>query len=224
MLLFCDSDCLIQIFISNQVPLLRWLRANYGLEAIVVPEVDAELSRHQKFKDQFEADLRKAETSGIITVFDYSRPEVQLSFLPPTQAATTMRAILTTGHVYRSRLGRGEAFSHAACAHLDMPLLSHDINAVRILLKNNLKTAAPVLRVFDLVVLAYHKQGISQKECKAIRQALQGSSEWLPSAFDRNSFVAGLPYYNARLHDLSDYTGTPPSCQRYNDLLYLPRK
>lgn len=221
MLLFCDTDCLIQLFISDQTALLKWFRNVYGLSAIVVQEVEAELYWHAKFRNRFESDLKKAIATGIISVFDYSRPELQLSFLPVAQANTRAREILGTGRIYASIVGLGEAYSHAACVHLGTPLMSHDISAIKALHNRNLQIAAPVLRVFDLIVLAYHKKGMSSKDCKLARQALVRSNEWIPAAFARNSFEDGLRHYNPRLHDRADHGGSPPGCQNYYDPLYL---
>ncbi len=157
-----------------------------------MPEVENELSWHRKFKDRFESDLRKALAADVITTFDYSRPELQLSrFLPAAQVATTVRAILDTGRQYEARVHPGEAYSHAACIHLDAPLLSHDRDAVRVLEANRLKTAAPMLRVFDLIALAYRKNARTLKDCDAIRQTLYAASEFVPKVLKRASFEDG---------------------------------
>jgi hypothetical protein len=163
-LLFCDTDCLIQLFIARQSSLLRWYKVRYNLEAVVVPEVESELSWHMKFKGRFDPDLKKALASGLITVFDYTRPEQLSPFFPVLQVASaTAQAIEQTGNDYALRVGGGEAYSHAACIHLGAPLLSHDKSAVNTLLYNSLQTAAPVLRVFDLVALRLSARGYNVK-------------------------------------------------------------
>lgn len=223
MFLFCDTDCLIQIFITDEVSLLKWLKAKYGLEAIVVPEVENEITWHRKFKDRFESDLRRAVTAEVIATFDYSHPELQLSrVLPVTQAATVVRAILDTGRNYAMRVQPGEAYSHAACIHLDAPLLSHDRDAVRVLEANKLKTAAPTLRVFDLIALAYQKNARTLKDCDTVRQTLYAAREFLPRVFSRASFEDGIKLFDQRLRDLADWTGggDPPTCKKFNEPYY----
>ena len=213
MLLFCDTDCLIQLFKVNQVGLLKWLRSRYGLASIVVPEVELEIVWHKKFSSQFEHHFKKAVTAGAITVFDYSRPELHL---PPQQAAAAVRSILATGRIYARRLGDGEAYSHAACIHLGMPLLSHDMSAIETLSALRLDTAAPVLRVFDLVALAYEHNNLAERDCDAVRQTLSKAKEFLPRPFKRASFRDGLKNYDQRLLE-----GPPSPCQKFDDPLFL---
>lgn len=221
MLLFCDTDCLIQLFLVRQVGLLKWLRTRYDLRSIVVPEVENEVVWHRKFADKFEPDFKKAVAACVIAVFDYSQPEVQLSsmFAPP-QAAAAARAIQGTGRGYALRVGNGEAYSHAAGVHLGMPLLSHDKSAIDTLLTGRLQTAAPVLRVFDLICLAYRQNQIAEKQCDVIRQTLRQAGEFLPAAFRNASFVNGLRSYDQRLFETTD---TPRPCQKFDDPLFLRR-
>ena len=222
LLLFCDTDCLIQIFIATQSSLLRWFKSRYGLQAVIVPEVESELAWHGKFRDRFDPDLRKAVTSGLITVFDYSRSEQLSPFFPALHAATAAaRTITKTGGDYALKVGSGEAYSHAVCVHLGMPLLSHDRSAINTLRLNNLQTAAPVLRVFDLVALAYQQREMTAKACDAIRQALGRSREFLPRAFRHASFERGLSDFEARLCELPTGADRPAACQNYDDRYFL---
>jgi hypothetical protein len=172
LLFFCDSDCLIQIFISNQIPLLKWLKAAYGVKTVIVPEVDYEVAWTVRFKDRFDRQLKKALSSGVISIFDYSRPEQLSSLLSSPQAVITAKAITQTGKGYALRVGAGEAYSHAACIHLGKHLLSHDKSAIKTLRSQGLTTAAPVLRLFDLICLAYRRGHMSEKDCDAVRQEL----------------------------------------------------
>lgn len=222
-LIFCDTDCLIQIFICQQTGLLKWFKARYGFQAVIVPEVEAELSWHAKFRGRFDPALQKGLDTGITSVFDYSRPDLQLAnFFPNLQAATAAAlSIGKMGHDYSLRIGPGEAYSHAACIHVAMPLLSHDKSAIDTLLFNNLISAVPVLRVFDLLLLAFKQGGMDAKACDAARKALDRTNEWLPRAFARTSFQAGVSQFDRRLYDRSECAGTPPPCRRFNDPLYL---
>jgi hypothetical protein len=221
-LLFCDTDCVIQLFISNQTSLLRWLKTRYSLGAVVVPEVENELSWHAKFKGRFDQDLRRAVSNGLLEIFDYSRPDELSVFFPVPHAATAAsNAITKTGNEYALKIGTGEAYSHAACIHLGMPLLSHDKSAIDTLLYNNLQTAAPVLRVFDLVVIGYEQGTLSVKACDSIRQILGQSGEFVPKAFKRASFEQGLRTFDARLHELPANAAKPAPCQNFNDVYLL---
>ncbi len=218
LLLFCDTDCLIQLFMVNQTSLLRWFRTRYHLEAVVVPEVENELSWHMKFRDQFDPELRKTIASGLLAVLDYSQPE-QLSdfFSIPHAAAATSQAITKTGNDYALKVGEGEAYSHAACIHLGMPLLSHDKSAINTLLYNDLKTAAPVLRVFDLIALAYQQGALTVNACDSIRQGLGRAHEFIPKAFRHASFERGLKEFDPRLYELPANADRPSPCQNFDD-------
>jgi hypothetical protein len=222
-LLLYDTDCLLQLFITNQVRLLRWLKSHYRLGAAIVPEVEAEASWNARYRDRFESDVRKAISTGTISVFDYSRPELQLQdILATPQAEVTMRAIINTGREYALRVGRGEAYSHAVCVHLGLPLLSHDISAIKILLEHGQRTAVPTLRFFDLVALAYGTGKMSARDCDSVRQALDRAKEFLPRAFVRASFEDGLGKFDRRLLDLEECTtGRPPACVKYDDPFVL---
>lgn len=222
MLLFCDTDVLIQIFITRQTKLLKWFRTEYGLEAVVVPEVENEIAWHAKFKDRFDPDLKKAIAAGVITVFDYS--DVQsYSFLPPPQASIAAAAIAQVGRDYVLKVGLGEAYSHAASVHLGMPFLSHDISAIRTLTAGAKRVAAPTLRFFDLLCLARSKNYLTEKECDQARKALNNfsSTEWLPQSFLYSSFAQGFSGFDRRLFDIAESSGKPPACLSYRDPLFL---
>ncbi len=224
LLLFCDTDCLIQLFVSDKTSLLKWARYKCGLAPVIVPEVQAEITWHLKFKDKFDARLRKALTAGSLSIFDYSSPDALSEFFPVgVAAASASEAISRTGREYALRLGRGEAYSHAVCSHLGMPFLSHDVTAIDALRAGNLKTAAPVLRVFDLIVLAHRDGEMSVRDIKNFRQQLQAwnSSEWMPNEFKAFSVAEGLVSYVGRLHRLAADAGEPPACQRFDHPLYL---
>lgn len=221
-LLFCDTDCLVQLFISNKISILQWLRENYGCAAVIVPEVEIELSWHAKFKDRFEPALRKAVSSGILEVFEYSRPEQLSAFFHILHAAAAASvAIETTGRAYALKIGDGEAYSHSACIHLGMPLLSHDKSAINTLLLDNRQTAAPVLRVFDLLALAYQKGVLSLKDCDSVRQVLDRSGEFIPKVFKHASFEQGIKTFDARLHELPAGASRPTPCRSFSDPFYL---
>lgn len=222
LLLFCDTDCLIQLFIVNKISLLRWFKARYGLESVLVPEVESELSWHMRFHDRFEPEIRKATAAGLLRVFDYSRPEQVAPFLSaPSAAEAASRSIIKAGNDYALKVGDGEAYSHAACIHLGMPLLSHDRSAINTLYLSNLQTAAPVLRVFDLLALAHQQAQLTTKDCDSIRQQLNQRNEFVPKAFRHAAFESGLLGFTRRLYELPATAARPNPCQSYDDLFFL---
>jgi hypothetical protein len=205
----------------RQVGLLKWLRTRYGVSSVVVPEVENEVVWHRKFSNRFEQDFKKSVSTGVIAVFNYSQPELHLSsILTPPQVTVAVRAIMNTAKDYAFRVGAGEAYSHAACVHLGMPMLSHDKNAIDTLLACRLKTAAPVLRVFDLIGLAYRQNRLVEKQCDLVRQTLSQAGEFVPGAFKNASFERGLKSYDQRLFDRAG-SGAPSVCQQFDSPLFL---
>src|SRR2546425_8700904 len=63
-LLLCDTDSLIQLFLTRLVTKkllpLRVLRDEYGIQPAIVEEVETELMWTRRYKDQFAPELKKA--------------------------------------------------------------------------------------------------------------------------------------------------------------------
>jgi hypothetical protein len=226
MILFCDTDCLIQLFKCGRPQVLRWVRQRYGLTPMVVPEVENEVVYHLKFGLRFEKEFKQATDNGTLSVLDYQHPSSAVASLLPGEgaAAAALRAIVSTGKEYARILDEGEAHSHAASVHLGSPLLSHDRSAVETLVNCGKPTAIPVLRVFDLLVLAHKAGQLMAKSCETIRQQFYQEREWLPDEFYGTSFDKGLAHFPSRLVDAAEYEGEPPKPARYDQPLYVARR
>jgi hypothetical protein len=131
------------------------------------------------------------------------------------------KAISDTGREYNLIVDFGEAYSHAACVHLGAPLLTQDKRSIKTLLDQGRPTAVPVLRVFDLLALAFRRGGITEKACDTVRQLLNQSAEFLPPPFRNASFIKGIKTFDARLYDESECTEPPTPCLKFNDPLFL---
>lgn len=195
----CDSDALIQIFLSCGVQVLRWLRSRYGVQPIVSPEVELELRSHRRHGPQIDADLRKAIANGALVVAD--RAYVDLLATPPAAADALYRQIQATGVKYALRVGKGEAYTHAWAIGLGVPALSNDEQAVRTLLGQSLVTAAPVVRFYDLVILGLQADFFTKGACDSIRSDLRNKDEGVVREFDAQSLDEGLKTFVPRLID-----------------------
>ena len=197
-LLACDADALFQFFLSDLRP-LRALQATYGIQPVIVPEVEIELKSNKKFAARVSTDVRKALSTGLIRVLDQST--LSLAGIAGPTASATLAAIQTLGAQYLAHVDFGEAYTHAAALTLGVPSLSHDISALRVLIGNGLRVPDPVLRLFDLVALAYQIKALSAADCDGIRQALNREKEWLPQCFKNSSFVSGMSAFCPRVRD-----------------------
>lgn len=223
MILFCDADCLIQLFTCKGTNLLRWVRIKCGLAIMVVPEVEMELVHNGTHGNKFEADINKATAHGLIEVLDYSRPSAAVKALCSTEGAATaaLQSIVKTGREYNYWVDLGEAYSHAACIHLGAPFLSHDKTAVETLERHNKPMALPVLRVFDLMTLAHSVGHATSRDCESMRKRLYHAGEWLPPEYYRQSFTDGARQFKSRLRDARECAGLPPQPSRYDDPLFV---
>lgn len=218
-LLFCDSDCLIQLFSCKEIRLLGDLRRVFGLKAVIVPEVESELSWHTKFEDRWAAPLAEAIRRGHLSVYEE----------PPEELAA---AIKDRGAQYSARVDTGEAYTFAWATVLNAPALSHDRSAIETLTRQKLQVPQPVLRVLDLLVFAAESGLRTEQECNRATRAIRGRSkkpdkstglwspaEWLPREFLNTSFAKGKPSFSARLR----LRNAGSSSDRAGDALFLQR-
>lgn len=198
-LLICDSDAVIQLFISNTVKVLREIKRAYGTQPFITPEVENELRTLPKYAKRIDASLTKAITNQTLLVLS----QHALTQVVGKSAATFYPAIQALGAKYALVVHPGEAYSHAAAVTLAAPVLSHDINAIRTLQKWGYAVGSPTLRAFDLLVLGFRMGYLQEKECDAFRYQMSKSerNEWIPKAFLNVSFSVGLARYDARLFD-----------------------
>lgn len=187
--LLCDTDALLQVFITKQGRLLVHLRQQYGVTAGVLPEVESEISYHSKFKTAFEPVLQKFLRSGNVMVVD--SPEVRRLLaargISGPELEQQFRAIWARGQRYGLRVGKGEAYSHAVGSTLKLPLMSHDWKAVETLARINEPVAVPVVGFFDLLALAYHDGALDERECQRAVRDLIANGERVPPLFRTSS-------------------------------------
>jgi hypothetical protein len=202
-LLVCDTDVLIQIFISAQIGILQALSTRYGLRTVIVPEVETELRWTKRFADRFETRLDKALRNGILRVLDQNLLAEILArqSLPPPAVNSVFQAIQTTGRQYALRVDRGEAYTFSAAVALGMPAASNDNNALTVLEKAGLPVPSPALRFFDIVAFAVQIQFLSEADADKARQVLLQAGEVLPRDFQHAGFTAGLAHFTPRLLD-----------------------
>ena len=128
-LIFCDSDALIQIFIVDATNLLQALKVDFGIEPVIMPEVEMELRWTKRFRNRFEQPLRKAVSAGRLAICDQAL--LQSHFGPTGPPAFS--AIQSLGATYHKKVGRGEAYTLAAATTLAVPALSNDFQAIKVL-------------------------------------------------------------------------------------------
>lgn len=204
-LLFCDTDALIQLFLTGQNKLLRSLKTRYGIQPVIVFEVENELRQHKKYKSKVEPQFDKALSTEIIQLFDLSSLQSCLkslsSILPPAAVQATWDTIQANGRQYEIRVGTGEAYTHAAAVSLQMPSMSNDGRAVNTLSNSGVQTPTPVARTFDVVTLFYQVEVLSLKDCEDIRRTLLQCSEGVPREFQNSSYSDGVTSFASRLLD-----------------------
>lgn len=208
----CDTDALIEVFatksITNLQP-LRVLKSNYGIQAVVVEEVENELCWNRRYGNRFEPDLRKALANGTLDLLDQKG---FANYVP----AQLVRVVFDGFSQALLEMGKftdpGEAATFAAANALNVPAVSNDFTAVKALENNGFQLPVPVLRMFDLLVFGFQIGSLSEAQCDKVRQSLRASGEHIDRAFRGSSFVDGLGSFCPRLLDGGvQAVGTPPA-------------
>lgn len=207
-LLVCDSDALTQLFLANEVRPLRQLQGDYGVQPVIVQEVDLELRWLRKYKDRFVAPLDKALKTSVLKVLE---PSLFQSLLGTAPIGASWAGFQSLGAQYEGRIHRGEAYTFAAAVTLEVPALSNDFNAIKTLEANLLALPRPILRAFDLLAFSLKTGLLELKACEAVRKELLRNGEGLPKAFMNASFDDGLKSFASRLHDGPGSGGASPS-------------
>jgi hypothetical protein len=151
-ILVCDSDALTQLFLANEIRPLKHLKDAYGIQPVIVEEVDVELRWMRKHKERFVPQLDKALKSSTLVILNASRFQ---SFLSAAPVGASWERFQRLGAQYEGHIHRGEAYTFAAASTLDLPALSNDFNAIKTLEANMLSLATPVLRSFDLISFCF---------------------------------------------------------------------
>lgn len=204
-LVHMDTDALIQVFITDTVAVLRNLKASYGIQPVIAPEVELEILSSRKFAGRFAAALRKAISAGTIVVLDAQGFGQLLTHDPSLQATAvgvSFAEIQSLGAAYNRRADRGESYTFAAAVGLSQPAVSNDITAIRALGAAGLALPPKVLRAYDLWVFANQIAQYTDARCDDIRKDLLAErTEFIPKAFQGCSFQDGLRKFTPRLID-----------------------
>ena len=202
-LLLLDADVTLQLFIARAAhSVLTPIRKRYGIQAIIVPEVEVEVASHKKFGTTIGPLLAKARASGLIKVLDAKSYADLLRGNAGLEAARVpYDDVQALGRRYNYRVDRGEAYTHATGVLLGQPAASNDMSALRTLNLAGEALPVPVLRTFDLVVFANQVSAITDDECDEIRKRLLAIREYLPKNWAHASFVDGLRDFVPRLVD-----------------------
>ena len=222
--LLCDSDALIQIFISRQTRILVHLVEAYDVQPTVVPEVETEVSRNGRFGKRFEPTLIGAMGRGHIAPFDEAdvRRLLTAREWPGTALDEEINRLAERSTRYHRHVDRGEAYTHAAGAQLRLPAMSHDGRAIKVLEGIPEVMPAPVLRMWDLFALAYDDGIVTVADGEQAVGHLAGEHEYLPPmlAQSKNNFRAFIEQLNSRLRKAP--VGTSPRApQLHTDTLFL---
>ncbi len=191
-----DSDALIQIFIAGQQELLRMLREDYGVSCYLMNEVEVELRKNPKFSSLIRPRLEKALKHKYISLLSSSELE---RLAPPDTEPVSLAEIRELGQEYAMEIGPGEAFTHAAAILLDVPSVSNDMNAIKILETRGRRMPRTILRSFDLFAFFYIEKQLTTREVEHIRKDLLAQGEWVPPSIKNASFEDGIGSIRCRL-------------------------
>lgn len=210
-LLLFDDDALSQFLLAHEYAAFKVLKKRYGIQCAAVEAVDYEMRQSRRFfasiKDTYEKLLR---TEALVILDDRTYP----AYVRSANAISQTIALL--GTKYHTKIGYGEAYTHAASITLEVPVVSHDRKALAVMDKSGLAYRDPVLTVFDIVVLAHQCGAMSQSECDAMRKVIAAKpNEYLPEQFKHSSFDDGLPKFSPRLvcSQSSRVGGADPNAQ-----------
>jgi hypothetical protein len=226
-LLFWDSDALIQILLTNAISPLKTLKAEYGIQSAVVPEVETEILSSRRFA-RLAPSLKKAINTSVIEVLDNQTYMALLSknnSLQTDAMGTSFADIQALGRRYNQRVDTGEAYTFAAALTLHQPAVSHDWSALQTLMTAGLPIPFSVLRTYDLIVFAHQIGLMAERDCDRFRKALVQDNEFVPKQQRAASFRDGLAFFEPRLIDASkSIMGIPPrrgGPARHSSPLYI---
>jgi hypothetical protein len=195
-----DTDALIQLVACDKLSILRTLKTDYGISTVIPDAVEIELrniAKNRKFQD-VEHLLVKAFKVGLLTVLD----EKNLATLVGAKAPEVLGRIEQRGDSFkRLGVGNGEAYAHAACIELNLPILTNDSMAIEILMANGSSPPGPYFRTFDVIVFGRQIDALTDNECDSARQSLANRNEAINRCFTGRSFADGLPEFYQRLID-----------------------
>ena len=219
--LICDTDVLLQLFIARQGRLLSYLQQAYAVSLAIVPEVETEVSWNRRYRSRFEPVLVRHMQHGAIIVLE--APEIarllRARDRTPPQVDQELADLHERSRRYARHVGRGEAYSHAAGVALELPVFSHDWSAVTVLEAIPEPVAVPVLRVWDLVALAFDDGAVTVADIDHAVNLLRRENEVVP-AFLAKSPGEAIRRYDSRLRRVVP-GGTPARPRQAKDRLFL---
>lgn len=213
-----DSDALIQIFITGQQELLRILLEDYGVSCYLMNEVEVELRKNLKFSSLIRPKLEKALKHKYISLLSSSELE---RLAPPDTEPVSLAEIRELGQEYAMEIGPGEAFTHAAAILLDVPSVSNDMNAIKILEARGRRMPRTILRSFDLFAFSYMEKHLTTHEAEHIRKDLLAQGEWVPPSIKHASFEDGVGGISCRL---ATSMAISASASHWSGTFYLKRR
>ncbi len=197
-----DSDALIQLFMARQGVLLARLRERCAVMPAVVPQVEQEVRWHSKFRQLYETNIHQAVSGNNLVVLDSVK--VRGLFAARGAAATNIDAQLQAlgkkGREYHLHVDEGEAYTHAIATTLNLPMISNDNEALKVLLEQGKEAACPTLRFFDLLVFARDCDWLDEASCENARSLLVAKKEYVPFQFrSKDSFATARAVFSCRL-------------------------
>jgi len=198
--LLCDTDAATQLLLAGDVSALRHLKRVYGIQPAIVEAVEFELRSPQslslrKLVAKYEPALDKAINNATIQILD----ERSLPAYVGHSANAVWTEVAIRATKWARRVQRGEAYSHSMALSLGIPLVTHDLSAIKILEKDGEALTTPLLRVFDLYAFGFQCGCMTEDQCDSCRKSLLQLNEFIPRAFQHRSFREGLEQFYIRL-------------------------
>jgi hypothetical protein len=204
-ILLLDSDALIQLSIKPHLWILREFKARYGMQTVIVPEVENEVLTSRRYAARVSTNVNKSIGNGNIRVLERAKFTALLQGSPVLQASAvgvSYADIQALGAAYNRRIDTGESYTFAAGVKLQQPAVSNDNRALKTMHVNGFTFPPYVFRAFDLIVFAYQAGLIDDSEADSFRKMLlTEGNEAIPAAFEHTSFAKGLAAYRPRLLD-----------------------
>jgi hypothetical protein len=199
-LLLGDTDVVVQVLVSGLTAKLHVFRRSYGIQPVITEAVAGELPSllRRRFGDRVAGYEKALKHKAIVTL-----DEDLLARVYGDKARIIGEQIDVLGRkIWERGVGRGEAYTHAAGILLNLPVVTNDMEALRVL-RADQSTGIPerVLRFFDLVVFFFQIGEIALADCDSVRQQLIRMSEHVPACFQNASFEDGLKEFFPRLLD-----------------------
>ncbi len=212
-----DTSVLLQLIVTEQLPLLRCLRSEYKIQSVIVSAVESEtmhiLSTVRKFMGRQEG-FKRAISNKTIGLID----RAMLSGVVGTGVDAILRQIDSEGQRFNLRVDRGEAYTHAAGSVLGAPIATNDYSAVNRLLRDDENIPRPILRFWDLIVFGHQVGRLDEAACDKIRQTLVKIEEAVLPCFAGRTFHVGLAEFYPRLVDgVANLVGAPSPVERLDD-------